>query len=183
VEKDSGSRFEGAILSRITDSGPTQSTGEAPAIASIGTAGVPMPTREELEFRAFKVEQQANKELRNLLAVLDLSDEEQDRVFAALAHRSNYFHPSLQLQNVSGGEIPAPTAPGTPQNPSTPPEGGLLASNDKSANPLETVDPVIDALPPDLVPKYREYKSDREQFWAGVVEKIESQLEQADASQ
>jgi hypothetical protein len=158
-------------------SGPA--TGASTAFMALHRADLAMPTREELEFRAFKVEQLANKELQNLLRVLELDEAEQDRVFAALARKSSYFHPSLHLQNLAGGELKAPDIPITERAPTTPPNESLLAARDSGTTPPDGSDPVIDALPRELVPRYRDYKSEREAFWAGVVEKIESQLEKS----
>ncbi|MGI8604588.1 MAG: hypothetical protein ACR2OZ_16575 [Verrucomicrobiales bacterium] len=142
-----------------------------------------LPSREELEVRAFKVEQEANHELHNLLEALDLTDEQQDRVFTAVARQSSYYHPTLQFQNAAGGALPisaqtgfedkaAPSIPTAVASPDTPKDTEVA-----SVEP----DPVISELGDDheLIERYRNYKDEREEFWAGVVQKIESQLNEA----
>ena len=54
-------------------------------------------SQADLEIRAAKVEQEANHELARLVKLLDLSEEQQDKVFAALAQNSPNYHPSMGL--------------------------------------------------------------------------------------
>jgi hypothetical protein len=137
------------------------------------------PSREELAYRAYKVEQQANKELKNLLQVLDLDEAQQDRVFAALVRGSSFYHPSLIPQGAGGapvGSSPTPGSPavgdGAPTRPGTSPQSG-----DAPASP--TADPVLAVLTPEQSSVYERYKSERDAFWAGVVEDVEQELNAA----
>jgi hypothetical protein len=126
------------------------------------------PTREELELRALIVERQASKQLKTLLGVLDLSEAQQDRIFSSLARHSDYYHPALQFQNTTGETIAAvPVAKLTPTTSSTP-------STPAATDP--TVDPVLAELDPDQVEVYERYRSERDAFWAGVVDDVEKQL-------
>ena len=148
--------------------------GQHSGAIGVARARVPVafePTREELELRALIVERQANKQLKTLLGVLDLSEAQQDSIFSTLARHSDYYHPALQFQNTTGEPIAAvpvakltPATPGTPETPSTP------AATDP------TVDPILAELDPDQVEVYERYRSERDAFWAGVVDDVEKQL-------
>jgi|GEM_PF-2462864 len=143
-------------------------------------------TREELEYRAFKVEQQADKELRNLMQVLDLDEDRQDRVFAALARRSEYFHPDLQPQSAAGGMIGPVSSRSGPSAPGAAPAGtegrgdaGTPSESQPSTGPTTATDPVFAELTPQEADVYARYTSEREAFWAGVVEDIEREINTA----
>jgi hypothetical protein len=163
---------------------PAAQTAAETTSGADGDVILPLPTREDLEFRALKVEQEANHELRNLLGVLDLTDDQQDRVFAALARRSDYYHAALQFQTPAGTAIDVQSAPATGSKSTSPAPNTLLAANQPaSATKLLENDPVIEQIPQELIPRYREYKNERDEFWAGVVEKIESQIEESGTGQ
>jgi len=142
------------------------------------------PTREELEYRAHRAEQQAAHELRSLLGVLELDDDQQDRVFAALVRRADYFHPALQVQRADGSLIEprpdaAPASGGsaavTPsETPGLDGAGALMA--DAGGGPAAGADPVMAELTPALADVYERYTSEREAFWVGIVEDIEAEL-------
>ncbi|MFN0130522.1 MAG: hypothetical protein ACKV19_28000 [Verrucomicrobiales bacterium] len=138
------------------------------------------PTREELEYRAFRAEREAEHELRNLLPVLGLDEEQQDRVFAALVHRSPFYHPSLQLLGSEGAPITAgPSRPTpAPTNPVPDVDGVTPAPAPDSAGPAEPTptDPVLAELTPELADVYERYTSERHAFWVGIVEDIEQEL-------
>ncbi len=141
------------------------------------------PGREELEYRAFRAEREAEHELRNLLRVLDLDQDQQDRVFAALVRRSDYYHPAL-LPHGAGGTpiavtppsggapVPAPDPSAGPD--STPPPAKSGPSLDSSHD--APADPVLAELPPELSDVYERYTSERHAFWVGIVEDIEKEL-------
>jgi len=133
-----------------------------------------------MEFRAEQVEQQAAHELRSLLRVLDLDEEQQDRVFAALVRRAEYFHPALQVQRADGSLMELRSDAATPTT-------GLAAAGQSEATGADGVgpplvgvvvgaDPVVAELPPALADVYERYTSEREAFWVGIVEDIEAQL-------
>ena len=139
------------------------------------------PSTEELAYRAYKVEEQANKELKNLIQVLDLSDDQQDRVFAALARTSSYYHPSLQMVGAGTGETGGTggTATGGTTGTEgtgtggTPTEGttGAGSGADSAASAA-----VVAELTPEQADVYERYTSERDAFWVGVVEDIETGL-------
>lgn len=136
------------------------------------------PTREELEYRAFRAEREAEHELRNLLPVLGLDEEQQDRVYAALVRRSAFYHPSLQPLGSEGAPITAgPTTP-APTISVPPVDGETPAPAPDSASPGEPTptDPVLAELTPELADVYERYTSERHAFWVGIVEDIEQEL-------
>ena len=61
-------------------------------------AGVEQPTREELVELAAQIERRANRELDRLSHLLDLSEEQQNRIFPLLARSSTSFHPALGVR-------------------------------------------------------------------------------------
>ena len=185
------------------------------------TARTPAPTRQELEWRAAKVEQEANHEMERLVPLLQLTDAEQDRVFSALVRRSAYYDPSM---GSTGGTIvptgtAAGTSPTTPSPSSSPSTGSssspaaspvasttparaaapvpstpaqTVAVTDPAADlvnpaPLDAVDgvstedivandPVYAALPEDKKKAYLQQKTEEQDFWKGVMSKVEAQL-------
>ena len=135
------------------------------------------PTPEELAYRAYKVEQEANAELRNLLRVLDLDEAQQDRVFAALARSSAYYHPALQPQGAGGAPIGAARPEtGFPEASPTPELAAPGGGASPSASPAAPPDPVLAVLTPEQADVYERYTSERDAFWAGVVEDIEKEI-------
>ena len=132
-----------------------------------------VPTREELEWRAVMVEQESHHGLKNLIGVLNLSDDQQDRVFAALARNSEYYHPALQMHGSTGADLPVTNrrAPAEPADPAASTDSGTPAESD-----LAAADPVVDTLTPDQIEVYDRYTSEREAFWSGVVKEIEAEL-------
>lgn len=161
----------------------------APAAASLTDAEIwaeYQPTTEELAYRAFKIEQQADKELRNLVQVLDLTEDQQDRVFAALARTSSLYHPSLQAVGSDGVPVQG-TSPRPSENGSggAPTEGGATPVHPATA--ATTPDPatttaepaVVAELTPEQADVYERYTSERDAFWVGVVEDIETELNEA----
>jgi hypothetical protein len=142
------------------------------------------PTREELSYRAQVIEQQAERELRRLVQVLDLTEERQDRVFAALVRSSEWYHPSLQAAGSSGRPISpgrdaiAGSEAGEGRSPGDPlraeAAGGATAAPEGAAS----VSPLVLAeLTPEEAGVYERYTSERAAFWAGVVEDAERQLQ------
>jgi hypothetical protein len=158
---------------------------EVGEVASGVLPGVPVvevfePTREELELRAMIVERQANKQLRSLLGVLDLTDDQQDRIFGVLARRSAYYHPALEFQSGAGVPLAAPRERAVVEREAEGEEsagepGGLdsdAGGNDRGG----AVDPIVAELEPEQVEVYERQLSERESFWAGVVNDIEHKL-------
>lgn len=139
--------------------------------------------RHELEWRALKVEQEASKKLKNLLQVLDLPEDRQDRIFVALAKNSEYYHPLLSFQGPSGGELaPAPAKPKPPAPLPEPETPGVETPPPQPEQPApeipaENHDPVLDELTPEERLAYERAEAEREEFWSGVVEEVEAQLD------
>jgi hypothetical protein len=62
-------------------------------------------SREELAARAAKVEHEANRELERLVPLLNLTPEQQDRVFAKLVENSVYWSPGMTAATPSPGNL------------------------------------------------------------------------------
>jgi hypothetical protein len=77
---------------------------------------VPEISQAELERRAAKVEQETNHELARLVTLLELSDEQQNQVFAALAEKSPDYHPAMKLATNELRPLPLPSNFTTPEN-------------------------------------------------------------------
>ncbi len=97
----------------------------APAVAHAKSANRPrndlsnLPpeiSQGELERRAAKVEQEANHELARLVKLLDLTEEQQDQVFAVLAENTADYHPSMNLTTSDLRPLPLPAASPTFDN-------------------------------------------------------------------
>lgn len=194
-----GSRLgeSGGVAFSTTGGQPVRDAGRAEEKGNSELADL-MPSREELEWRALKVEQEANHELKNLLRVLDLTEEEQDRVFEALAHRSHYYHPALVIgseMEIAPVEMPLTEASPEPALPTdhrpasepskketaAAPKPSSPAPQPPAAAPSPERDPVRASLPPDQLEAYEKYLAEREAFWAGIIEEIESQLQEGAA--
>lgn len=171
-----------------------ESQGQPATFFLTDSRGVDIPTREELEWRALKVEQEANHELKNLLQVLNLSEAEQDRVFEALAQRSHYYHPALLIDPdtsiapvVTPEPETAPEAASPAKEPSREPPKHDVASAPKPSAPAPDPpvvttptekDPIRASIPPEQLEAYEKYLAERDAFWTGVIEEIEAQLQQ-----
>lgn len=128
------------------------------------------PSREELEYRARMIEGRAEKELQNLLRVVPLDEERQDRVFRALVQSSEWYHPALEAVSSSGN----PVRWGSPGD-----KAGTAAIEAATAQaPSKATEAVLAELTPEEAGVYERYTSERTAFWAGVVEDVERQLQE-----
>jgi hypothetical protein len=143
------------------------------------------PSREELAYRASVIERQAEAELKNLLSVVDLEDERQDRIFAALVRSSEWYHPALQPQGAGGAPISrdresAAAGDSRPASRSSAAGAGDGVAEGRSPLPNESTggasDLVLGELTPQEADVYQRYTSERVAFWVGVVEDVERQL-------
>jgi len=160
----------------------TTAAAETPALSDDGIWSQYHPTREELEYRASMIERQAGKELQNLLQVLDLDEERQDRVFAALVRSSDDYHPSLQPQGLAGaglGSTGASAAVGAAGGAAATADGSASVSGPAARGTEPAANLVLAELTPEEAGVYARYTSEREAFWAGVVEDVERQITEA----
>ncbi len=151
-------------------------------------------SEEELQWRAAKVEQAANHDLKHLVALLDLDQNQQDRIFQTLARRSPDWHPQLQpaivgadmaeIRNPSGNHHhPQPHLPDaldSPGSPSAVPVSPPAVENSTSSGhtmptfPAET--PLVEALAPDLTPAQQvelaEDELDRLEWWESIIPRL-----------
>ncbi len=69
------------------------------------SASAVSPHEEELSHRAARVEQEANHDLRRLVRLLDLTEEQQDKVFQTLAEHSPAWTPALQVASAGSATV------------------------------------------------------------------------------
>lgn len=152
-------------------------------------------SEEELQWRAAKVEQEANHDLKHLVALLELDQEQQDRIFQTLARRSPDWHPGLQPVIIAedgrenhhaGGSFNQPRSTSTGQTEvpdSAPVSGGTSAASIRPADvvagqnphfPSEV--PLVEALAPDLTPtqqvKLAEDELNRLEWWESIIPRL-----------
>ena len=136
------------------------------------------PTREELAYRAQAIEREAERELRRLVRVLDLDEERQDRVFAALVRSSEWYHPSLQVAGSNGRPMARTRDAIGRQEPEVAPAPAEAGAGTGALGGTSTVSPLVLAeLTPEEAGVYERYTSEKAAFWAGVVEDAERQLQ------
>ncbi|MES2708168.1 MAG: hypothetical protein V4726_16360 [Verrucomicrobiota bacterium] len=151
-------------------------------------------SEEELQWRAARVEQEANHDLRRLVTLLDLDEEQQDRIFQTLARRSAEWHPLLQPAIIGPGGVvdtgkpptdssagaaqpgeasPLPDSSPPPPSPASP-EPPVLADGGDPFPPLET--PLTDVLAPDLTAAQQEELAedelDRQEWWESIIPRL-----------
>ncbi|MDB6134614.1 MAG: hypothetical protein JWM59_2857 [Verrucomicrobiales bacterium] len=156
----------------------------------------------ELQWRAARVEQEANHELKRLVALLDLDRDQQDRIFQTLARRSTDWHPLMQPSTVSGGgghgvadngsiinqrpsstttgsgETSSPRDPGTFIAPPQPAPDSAQAHNDSPAAGSQpgSGTPLTEDLAPDLTPAQQEELAEdemqRQEWWESIIPRL-----------
>jgi hypothetical protein len=146
---------------RKSPASPVTSREIPPARSSPPAANTPVvPPIEAMtpETRAARVEQEANHELRRLVTLLDLDENQQDQVFQKLARNSRYWTPEMQVASPAAGvagtravipEVaPAPFISGTelpvPDKISAPVESAAPAPVN---SPAPAVDSITAAVP------------------------------------
>lgn len=142
-------------------------------------SGEPLP----LETRAAKVEQQANRELDRLITLLNLSEDQQDKVFQTLAKHSRHWSPEMQFGSMGAGiagkrspAAPGLLIPGTDAPAITEPvEKNPAAEPTPSTEPAETSDPleeIMALLDPEQQSALVKDEMDRSAWWAEILPQI-----------
>jgi hypothetical protein len=142
-------------------------------------SGGPLP----LETRAAKVEQQANRELDRLITLLNLSEDQQDKVFQTLAKHSRHWSPEMQFAGSGAGiagkrssATPGLVIPGTGAPPITEPvEKSPAADTTPSTEPVEAADPleeIMALLDPEQQSALVKDEMDRSAWWAEILPQI-----------
>ncbi len=153
-----------------------------PSVAKVSPATT--TERRELENRAAQVEQEANHDLRRLVKLLDLTEEQQDRVFQKLAERSPAWSPAMRAAStdgtpltVGGSNQASPelnaAAGGAytkkPAESSTMPTTAAAAATEAVVDPMAEILALLDPVQQDALLKE---ESDRAAWWAEILPQI-----------
>jgi len=130
-----------------------------------------------LEERAAKVEQEANRELNRLVTLLNLSDEQQDRVFQTLAKHSRHWSPEMQFGDTGAAAAgkrspltPALTLPGGDGPAKTAPvETTPVKDTAPATDPLEEIMSILD---PEQQTALLKDEMDRAAWWAEILPQL-----------
>lgn len=122
-------------------------------------AAQPALSIEEMTRRAEKVEQEANHDLKRLVGLLNLDEQQQDRVFETLARHSSSWVPGMQVGGVAS----------TPGNQTTPPVSGDTAAASTATDPMEEI---MALLSPEQQDALLQEEMDRTAWWAEILPQI-----------
>lgn len=138
---------------------------------SAGQAVPPPPlilNERELQARAARVEQAANRDLQQLVGLLDLSEAQQDRIFSTLARRSPDWHPAMQPV---GAALPGSAVlPSTPLTQETP--GSLTGPSLESSPERPLLDDIASELTPDQQEALANAELDRIAWWEEIIPQL-----------
>jgi hypothetical protein len=146
----------------------------------------------ELAVRAAKVEQEANHELRRLVKLLNLSEDQQDRVFQKLVERSPAWSTAVPGVSVAEAAVTAAgkrsgealaatpgttvTAPGIynrkPAATETPAAPGATAPAATTPEPVDPMDEILALLDPVQQDTLLKEEMDRAAWWAEIIPQI-----------
>ena len=140
------------------------------------------PSADELARRAENIERRATMELERLTKLLDLSEEQQDRIFPLLARSSTAYHPALSIR-VGNSETSTPSdlpsAPGA-DTPSGEP-AAAEATAPESSEPLlakEADEEIHDILTDDQKDALEEELIDEDLWWSDIIADLEDELDE-----
>ncbi len=123
----------------------------------------PEPTKTELAVRAKQVENHANNRLEALAIRLNLTEEQQNRIFPILASAAPSFHPALQVEGSS--------TPTTSSDNSTTLQPGAPITEVENAIYAEVDDTQQASIEDSAI--------DRDAWWEDIVAMLEDDLEAA----
>ena len=134
-------------------------------------------SREELQTRAARVEQDANHELRRLVTLLDLSPEQQDQIFQTLASRSPHWVPGMATTTpesaAPGRSQNSQASAGTPQPTADAPSQPSAAASTPTTSPSPEESDPLAAILPYLTPEQQEAlitdEMDRAAWWEEMI--------------
>lgn len=138
----------------------------------------PSLSREELQTRAARVEQDANHELRRLVTLLDLSPEQQDQIFQTLASRSPHWVPGMATTTTPENTAPGSSqnsqiSAGTTQSPADAPSQPSAAASTPTTSPSPEESDPLAAILPYLTPEQQEAlitdEMDRAAWWEEMI--------------
>ena len=143
-------------------------TPPAPANVNVNANANTPQTPRTLAERASQVQQQANRELERLVPLLNLTDEQQDRVFARLAQNSVFWTPELTTDvaaNPKTGSASQTTPTAIPEQTKSIPD--LLLSTPEGETPI---------LDPEQEIAIAQDQLDRQSWWEEVLGNIQQDL-------
>ena len=143
--------------------------------------GADEPTADELKLAAERIEARANRELARLTRLLELTEEQQDRIFPLLARSSTAYHPALAIQ-VGDAEAGDPT--------DLPPQEKVTTDAEPDADPGEPLlakkaadEEIFDVLTDDQKEAYEEELVDDDLWWTEIIDDLEDELDEVVASE
>ncbi|HWB04484.1 MAG TPA: hypothetical protein VG796_15760 [Verrucomicrobiales bacterium] len=173
-----------AASERVAQSTSPHSLPRNVQVPPASAAGALSLSRQELELRAARVEQEANHDLRRLVQLLDLTEEQQDRVFQKLAERSPSWTPALQVASADGAVLSGKRGESYSAPPQTGIAPGTYGNNKKPAtvpdpvpvsDPTATTDPyaeILELLDPGQQDALLKAEMDRIAWWAEILPQI-----------
>lgn len=151
-----------------------QSAGVKPAESAIPAVQTPLTT-EELAQRAARVEQEANHDLRRLVKLLDLDEQQQDQVFQTLAQHSPSWTPGLQFEGSAAagmaGSRSLALAPDTGLYTVPTDQTGKSTTGELTAS-TDPMDEIMALLSPEQQDTLLQEEMDRTAWWAEVIQQI-----------
>jgi len=135
------------------------------------------PTREELALRAERIQARANRELDRLTKLLDLSAEQQDRIFPLLAQSSTAYHPSLAIQ-VGDAETSNPTKI-SDENKTDDSTGKATVETSDILLAKEADEGIYDVLTAEQQMALEDEIIDEDLWWTDIVDDLEDELDES----
>ena len=169
-------RVDAALAERIA--GTPRPVGENAAAAGRAPAHL---TRQELQARAARIEQESNHELRRLVPLLNLSEAQQEQVFNALAVNSPLWVPGMATAAPGGDTTPVGGATASTADVTVAPATSLPGQTMLPGSPGETaatdapVDPLASILP-FLTPEQQQAlladEMDKVAWWEEIIPQL-----------
>ena len=132
------------------------------------------PTDEQLAINADAVAYRANRELDRLTRLLDLSEEQQDRIFPILARSSTSFHPALSIQvgnaeTRNATDLPAAASGNDPEV--------AAADGNQPLQAKEAAEELHEVLTEDQQRSLEDALIEEDLWWTEIVNTLEEQLD------
>jgi hypothetical protein len=139
--------------------------------------GIEEPTNEELVVSAQRIEKHATRELERLAQLLDLTEEQQDRIFPLLARSSTAYHPALAIQvgNSETSDSSDLSTDSVAGEPST-------AESSDSSEPLlakEADEEIHDLLTDEQQDALEDELIEEDLWWSEIVADLEDELDES----
>ena len=182
----SPSRTAAHAASSGTEGTPT--TAAPPPAKTAGHPGGPATalTREELQARAARIEQESNHELRRLVPLLNLSEAQQEQVFNALAVNSPLWVPGMATAAPGGDATPVEgaaavgdnartadtTAATVPSLPGPATQPGSVGESTGSDTPVDPLASILPFLTPEQQEALLADEMDKVAWWEEIIPQL-----------